>query len=489
MKSFRQIATLGFSFLMLSSPLQAANTALKGMIQSGDYSGALSVLSTGNALNNSNAMNVRAALLDKMGYYHAALAERVRAARRVHSSDLLERIGNHSLMLSRYYPAVGLMKHLPSNVQSRLPASFRVTLAAYNLEKGNINRAAYWLPTPSAILGLPLGPVKYKAILIASAIYFGNGKYREALELLGSEFPKIKNADLGSIRLERARLLFDMEQYGPALEELRFVSRSSPAWYDGQLVGAWASYHVKDYNLALGQLMNLHSPYLAKKFNPESYLLNAAVLYQLCYYESASRNLQNLKNIYTPLKNVIPQVRTIAANPIRFMGMLGAYMKGKTAAPGSIQQDQWDLIMDGVARQRKIADIDLGLSQLEKEQDEVEERLRSSRLQNLRSFYLKSYKEGRTEYYQTASEFARATLDNMSRDLNESLEGSLVVDVEINTRLRERLIKGSTAARKSIDFDKEVQKGYEFWPFEGEFWRDETGGYAFATSDVCERRN
>ena len=62
---------------------------------------------------------------------------------------------------------------------------------------------------------------------------------------------------------------------------------------------------------------------------------------------------------------------------------------------------------------------------------------------------------------------------------------ALAIEVEINTRVRERLILGQAPRAQQVDFDAEIKKGYEFWPYQGEFWRDEAGSYVFATSDVC----
>ena len=55
----------------------------------------------------------------------------------------------------------------------------------------------------------------------------------------------------------------------------------------------------------------------------------------------------------------------------------------------------------------------------------------------------------------------------------------------MNTKLRERLIRAEVPKKVEVDFDADVKNGYEFWPFEGEFWRDEVGSYAFATTSVC----
>jgi hypothetical protein len=69
------------------------------------------------------------------------------------------------------------------------------------------------------------------------------------------------------------------------------------------------------------------------------------------------------------------------------------------------------------------------------------------------------------------------------------MENAALIEVEINTKIRERLIEAKVPSSIVVNYDAEVKKGYEFWPFEGEFWRDEVGSYAFATSSVCGEQN
>jgi hypothetical protein len=311
------------------------------------------------------------------------------------------------------------------------------------------------------------------------------GRYKEAMFLLGTEYTAIPNFDLGLVRLQRARLLFDAKKYSEALDELIYLPRSSPSWYSGALVGAWSAYYLKDYNLALGLLMNVHSPYLSGKYNPESYLLESAVLYRLCYYESAQRSLNKLKEKYKTLPDSIRRFQSMTQQPVQLMNAIVKYIRGEGSPERGLSQKDWGLIMDAFATEQVVADTDRGLTLLAKERAFLTKELSSS---SLRSLYSEALDEAKQYYYSRIARFASRYIQKMLQDTQESLEGSLAVEVEINTRIRDRLISGKTPQKKEIDFEREVKKGFEFWPYHGEFWRDETGSYAFATSDVCEAK-
>jgi hypothetical protein len=247
-------------------------------------------------------------------------------------------------------------------------------------------------------------------------------------------------------------------------------------------VGAWSAFHVEDYNLALGQLMNLRSPFLSGKFNPEKHLLQSVVLFQLCHYESAGRALQKLKDDYGNMSVAFAKVAGLTQSPNRFYQELRGVAMGTIKAEGTAEDRVWD----GILGQPFVADISNSIEKLRFEKKNIDEKFRGREMQATRGAMLKVFERLEESYTTKLARYSRAMIDKLKNDVKESLEGALAVDLEVNTRIRDRLIKAQVPVQKNIDFKKEVQKGFEFWPFEGEFWRDETGGYAFATTDVCE---
>jgi hypothetical protein len=228
--------------------------------------------------------------------------------------------------------------------------------------------------------------------------------------------------------------------------------------------------------------MNLHSPFLASKFNPEKHLLQAVVLFQLCHYDSASRSLKKLKEEYGNINGPLSSIASSTSNPSAFYNQLKSFANGQTKTNSSATDRAWD----GIASQPYVAQVSNSLEKLHEERKNINERFRSRELQAVRSLMLRLFDRVEEAYLFRLARYSRAMTEKMKNDVKETIEGALAADLEINTRVRERLIRASAPVQKNIDFKKEVQKGYEFWPFQGEFWRDETGGYAFATTDVCE---
>ncbi len=451
-------------------PMTLSGDSIRVLIEDKKFDQALRLLGSSN---DPNARALRALIFERMGFDHASLIEYVANYRARPSLETLNKIGVFSFVLGESRLIQGV---------SGESMGMRLALAQEALVAGDLNKARSLVPSSQSILNLNPSVYKSKAIVLASAIASASGNYRDALEVLSGNFSQTPGVDLSEIRLQRAMVLFEVKKYSEALDELKFVTRASPTWYRGQLVGAWSAFHREDYNLALGQLMNLRSPFLAGKFNPEKHLLQAIVLFQLCHYEMAGRALKKLKEEYGNLNSAFATVSSAASNPSSFYKQLKTFV-GK---PMKEEATALDRVWDGIASQAFIGNISSSLEKLRHERRKIDADFRTRELQGIRGVHLKVFDRMEEIYLSKLAKFSQAYIEKMKSDTRESLEGALAADLEINTKIRDRLIRAAGPVNKSIDFKKEVQKGYEFWPFEGEFWRDETGGYAFATADVCE---
>lgn len=430
--------------------------------------------------------NDRAVALEKMGYFHLALAERIEAAQNGQDSPQeLERIGELALMADRLDPLLPLIQTLKSRGRdfSGAPA-LKAALAALWVRLGKLDRAEPLLPMPAEIGSLP---ARTRAAVLAGGVFQGLGKNEQAVKFLdqgsGAGF------DQGLLHLQRARALYDTGNMDQVLEELILLPRSSSSWYQGVMVGAWAAYRVRDYNLALGQLMSVQSPFLIRKFNPESYVLEASALYRFCYFEAALQSLSKLKKHYETMVSSIDRYLKTYANRAQGLSFVLNYARGDKTIPGSLSEQDWDRVVDGILSTEAMSDVDRAF-QMAAEEEKLfstggiaDQRFARASV----NMYRREVTEAKREATRKGLRILRARLNGMKKQVASALEDSLAVEVEVNTRLRERLITGKIPQMKAIDFETEINKGYEFWPFQKEFWRDEVGSYIFATTDVCAK--
>ncbi len=449
----------------------------------------------------------RADYLESMGLFVLAQKDAVDSFKeRSASVQALERAAGLALRADRYesfVAAVNAYRQRGGSIadhSSQLVLT-RVALAAFQFSIGQMDRAYAFLPDANEIQNKIQSPVlRGKAFYVLGVIQSLQGKLNEAAEAFRRSaelFDQTKYGDVAQSRLQRARLLYERNKFEEVFNELLQVPKSATSWYPGVLVSAWSAYKVKDYNLALGQLMTLHSPHLRTKFAPESFIIESASFYKLCYYESAKRSIKELRTRYEGLAPVIRSLKKrIDVIPYdQLVSNMHAYAQdGSGSGFGidlGIAQDKLNRILDGVLADPALLRIDRNLTSLDHEAHTLSSLatdLESNRYQmRLLDNYKRELTLARREQHKAYVDTVGRRLNEMAQDVDESLENALAVDLEINTQLRSRLLNNQSSVIKEIDFEKEIRKGFEFWPYEGEFWKDEVGNYLVATSDACSQ--
>lgn len=396
-----------------------------------------------------------------------------------YSQAELSKVGDTALAFNRLSSVGRLAGILRNKVSTgQMPVSFRAAVANALFKSGKVSEAGSWMPPLSALGQIAAGPARYRAHVVASGILAAQGQLAKAIDALAPVMEGSDKQDLGFLRVQRARLFYELRRYPEALEELVRVPKSSPSWFSGMRVAVWASYQIRDYNLALGQLKSIHNPFLFGKFSPETHSVEAITLYQLCYFDAALQSVKRMREKYQKLLPSLQRFRRSYGQSSQGVDAILSYVRGQKGAPDVYPNNHWALIMDGILSAEVISDYDATIAQVEKEEKVVRGDDKLRRFQS-------DLNEARQEAKNRIAPLMRSQLASMEKELAETLESSLAIEVEINTQIRERLLSGKPARRREVDFETEIKKGYEFWPFEGEYWRDEIGGYAFVTTDVC----
>jgi hypothetical protein len=397
----------------------------------------------------------------------------------------LQKLGETALIFQSLDFATTLQKQLQLPSGSSGPPSLRAAWAAHALRQGDLGRAQSLMPQTAELRKLSSN-AEFKAQMANGALRWALGSAADGADAW-SRVPQNSAFDMGLVYLQKARAAYEQGRMGQVLEELINVPRSSSAWHPGLLISSWAAYRLGDSNLALGLLMSVHSPYLAPKFAPESYVLEAATFYKLCHFQSAARSLQTMRSNYKSFSSALSYFDRQFSRRYQGVAMPLEYARGVRRAPTGIGGRDWSRLMDGLLNSEALSDVDRLLLQAQREKNVLAKvTFEKNRFaQQVVRTYQKSLDELRAEAMRAGLRAVRSRLADMKTEVSTALESALAVEVEINSRLRERLMTGTSPQMKDVDFDTEIRKGFEFWPFQGEYWRDEVGSYVFATTDVC----
>lgn len=114
--------------------------------------------------------------------------------------------------------------------------------------------------------------------------------------------------------LALARIAYEAGDYDASIYYYRRLRQDSPRLPRAFYESAWAYFSKGDYSRALGTFQVLHSPFFAHFFFPELWILEATVYLNMCRYDYANEALEqftrNVSTLGVPLNNFMDEQRT-----------------------------------------------------------------------------------------------------------------------------------------------------------------------------------
>lgn len=367
-----------------------------------------------------------------------------------------------------------------------------------------------------------LGRVKKDFALYAQSLYikglvhFARGEFEPAVNSF-QEVVRMTNPKGGTVKNDKlremaffslARIHYQFEQFRYAIFYYNRVSRDSEQWLEALFESSWAHFRLAEYEKALGNLVTLQSPFFQDEYYPESAILKAITFYENCRYPEARAFLGEFEQNY-----------------------------------GGVLEELKRLTGEGGA---KVASTDKSLpapsaktaTQLFEELTELEKKVNEGRDDANRSFALtarllrlalsdkrvKGYRDAIEEIDQEKAQLlalgapfnggathAAAMVDvDQRREELVSLAGTLLKDkleaekkflTDLNSKLvriqfeiakgekdkLETSLKGekNETSTGKYKFETAVDDERLYWPFEGEYWRDELGTYQYTLTEGC----
>ncbi|TVQ78048.1 MAG: hypothetical protein EA369_08010 [Bradymonadales bacterium] len=259
------------------------------------------------------------------------------------------------------------------------------------------------------------------------------------------------------------RVAHEVEDYRQAVFYYSRISQLDPLFFQSIFEKGWSLYLQGDMNGALGATLSFITPYADHMLYPEAHIVRAASYYHLCLYEQANLVVEDMKQVFLPLRGQIRELRqrsveswlfddsVLQSISPRILGRLtyDPSFRRLQRAHQALLQEQTRLT--GNARQK------------------AEEALRFVR-GRLRQEVQRSLRQIETEL-----EGALAQADSIQIEILQ-LGVNVLTGAPIETREDIEIIQLGR-----VDFSELVQ----FWPFKGEFWLDELGSYYYGLRSAC----
>ncbi|HRO66638.1 MAG TPA: tetratricopeptide repeat protein [Pseudobdellovibrionaceae bacterium] len=291
-------------------------------------------------------------------------------------------------------------------------------------------------------------------------------------------------------QLSIARTLYQKKDWDRAIEAYSQVPRDHVLWHDALFEQSWAMLRSARFRSALSNFQSLHSAYYEDFFIPESLLLRAIVYLYICKYDEMEKVLQLFEKTYGPVSSKVRDfIRSNSSSSAYFREAEKAWLMKKGAPEGGTTLPI--IVLNNVIEQGDVRRSMNYLTALDEEKAKIEANypFRSS---SIGQYALKIISSRRRNTTNAIGDMVKAHLSNMRTELRDLYEQASFIRYEMINGKKEALKKKivGKGVEESVDEDVDrsfyVENGYDYYPFQGEFWLDEIGNYHYLGKSSCE---
>jgi tetratricopeptide (TPR) repeat protein len=399
----------------------------------------------------------------------------------------------------------------------RFRNEFRYLLARYNLVRAKALDEAEQTGEASKsfeevkrlALMIPKGDPFYpRAKYLEGLAYFRDGKLETALETM-KEVVRVTRQAEGPMTAEArqtknlrelafmqlARTHYGAKQNRAAIFYMQKIERGGVQWLESLFEASWAHYRIGQYEQALGNLITLSSPFFRDEYFPEAMILKAVVYFENCRYREALTIHEDFENIYGPVQRQLEVLLSKNMEAIEYFNVLDEVRKKNKAGQKLKGTDE---ILERILN-LALTDTDLkknvdSITELENEMDAIGLKGDTFKYSNLSKKIMEQLKVQRVSLIGKAGLMAKAKLDFELTQLKTLYANGLRIKFETTSKEKDFLEQmlqagGQQSVVKNYRYSVAVSDDQLYWPYVGEYWRDELGTYQYTLTKGCIERD
>lgn len=305
----------------------------------------------------------------------------------------------------------------------------------------------------------------------------------------------VTNLERGLAILGQARSFYQGKRWKEAVELYRQIPKDHLLYRESLMELSWALFRSGQFRSALSPLQTLHTPFYANYYDPESLMLHSMILLFICHHEEIEPVMDSFdKNYYPAFGKIQEWLNSPRADAEYYEQILKTRQALKEIKKNGKAKTETELpffVMRTLLEDPEISVLTEYLEKIKLERKKLEKAYKGTTLFS----YGKQILEGRRKNVQadvgniiknkliakysefqsfaTQSEFLKYEILNGKR-------------IALKKKISENEPETETQIDQNLSRDYYVQNGYQFWPFEGEYWRDEIGNYQYVGVQRCE---
>jgi tetratricopeptide (TPR) repeat protein len=289
--------------------------------------------------------------------------------------------------------------------------------------------------------------------------------------------------------LALARVFYSTKQYQTSIKYYEKIPQESPDWLASLFESSWANFQLGQagYPKALGNIHTINAPFFENEFYPESLIVKSVIYFYNCLYDKAEDALNEFAQEYPGLKKEIDEILARHANNAEFAEFAKQVREGSAGLP-----DRAERAARGVLQDRTLLKQVAYVDELERELKQVEAAEPAWKGTAIAGAILQDLTLQKSLAANEVGAQARARLKRLSDEIQELDTQRLKIEIDIlnaqKGQLQQELqseqeTKPNVQNARNIVIDDE----HEYWPFNGEYWKDELGYYRVRVQSQCKR--
>lgn len=284
-----------------------------------------------------------------------------------------------------------------------------------------------------------------------------------------------------------ARVFYSIGDFSRAVKYYDQVPLDSTMWLDALFEASWSFFRLNNHEKALGNLHTLSSPFFGDEYVPEAPILKAVIFYANCNYDKTRETINDFRLTYEPLRDEIKGYLDQFADPTEFYQFLSKMQDAGTALSPRVTQ-----ILNAAFQDKTLKRINAYVRELDREIDLIRRSKSTWSKSQLATLIIQETEVIKSLAVDEAGRLAKARLQRVVDELNDLISQSLKIEFEVATAEKgvlENRLRGAGFTNESGDGGPLYATDDEhiYWPFRGEYWRDELGYYLYTIKPECGR--
>lgn len=290
-----------------------------------------------------------------------------------------------------------------------------------------------------------------------------------------------------------ARAHYQRKDWDAAVAAYAEVPRDHFLWHEALNEQTWAMLRGTRFRSVLSQFQSIHAPFYEDDYNPESLILRSIVYLYICKYEEMEKVLTLFEKTYGPVRSQISIYLNSYSNPLSYYSEIEKWqtqekLPMEERSPLKIPYMVAEEISDLGSVRRALN----YLKRVDVERKAIENNpaLKST---SLGRYSLKVLNTRSQNTKISIGEIAKVQMANMRTEMKDYYEQVSFARYEMISAQKETVkkrIQGTDLPEARVDDNRSrefyVQNGYQYYPFNGEYWLDEIGNYQFLGKSSCE---